>query len=355
MYWKVQKINFDGKKAISVDSNCIFTGKRKTYTAMNGGEIIICAGALGSPKILINSLLKPVYSNDDSDDSNNGSHKQQVGWKSSPVFIPGIGNNLQDHTTLPLISFSNWSSPLKNGKGNTLPPNGVHGWINLDKDGNVIGKESSGGSDPVAQLLYVDGRISAALLPELMLPYYDDDSLYSKYLRPFLLNILLYLITLSIVQWFCSHCSGFLVCGTRRQSKGSILLNPDNPLLDFTIDPQYNDHNNDDIIVKNGINTANNLLKSFGIHVSIFPFFFLSQSKSIKLFTTSYYHICGTCSMPSKTDPNRETVVDDELRVKGIKNLRIADASVIPEIPSGPITATIMCIGVAAAEFIKKR
>jgi choline dehydrogenase len=59
--------------------------------------------------------------------------------------------------------------------------------------------------------------------------------------------------------------------------------------------------------------------------------------------------------MPSKSDPDRENVVDEELRVKGIRNLRIADASVIPEIPSGPITATIMCIGVAAAEFIRKK
>ena len=352
MYWNVEKISFNGTTAIGVDCSCIFTGKRRSYSPLNGGEIILCAGALGSPRILINSLLKPVY------EKNNEGQSERVGWKSSPVFLPGIGNNLQDHTTLPLISVSNWSSSFKKSEvfvaNKSLPPNGVHGWINLDKSGNVIGTES----EPAAQLLYVDGRISPSLLPELILPYYDGHSYYSNIIRPFLLRILLYLVTFSIFKWFCSHCSGFLVCCTHRDSKGSILLNPDDPLSQFAIDPQYHDpEHSDDIVVKNGMNTANKLLRSFGnsFHASIFPFPFLSQSTSIRLFSTSYYHICGTCSMPSKSDPDRETVVDEELRVKGIKNLRVADASVIPEIPSGPIAATIMCIGVAAADFLKKR
>jgi hypothetical protein len=161
MYWNVEMISFDGNKAISVDCRCSFTGKKKSYSPLNGGEIILCAGALGSPRILINSLLKPVY------DKSVDGQQERVGWKSSPVFLPGIGNNLQDHTTLPLISISNWSSSFKKNstvvKNNSCPPNGVHGWINLDKDGNVIGKEA----EPAVQLLYVDGRISPSLLPEL--------------------------------------------------------------------------------------------------------------------------------------------------------------------------------------------
>ena len=47
-----------------------------------------------------------------------------------------------------------------------------------------------------------------------------------------------------------------------------------------------------------------------------------------------------------------KAVVDSKLRVIGVKGLRVADASVIPKIPSGPIAAVCMAIGVAAAEFL---
>jgi hypothetical protein len=111
------------------------------------------------------------------------------------------------------------------------------------------------------------------------------------------------------------------------------------------------------------------------------------------LFATSYFHACGTCAMavgpegePSTTTsssssssaggsaaaavaggggsigtnaPSRrtlalssQTVVDSELRVKGVLGLRIADASVFPSIPSAPIAAVCMAVGEAAAEFL---
>ncbi|RYH14455.1 hypothetical protein EON65_33605 [archaeon] len=48
-------------------------------------------------------------------------------------------------------------------------------------------------------------------------------------------------------------------------------------------------------------------------------------------------------------------VVDEQLRVRGVQGLRIADASVIPSVPSSPIAATCMCVGVAAGMFIIKQ
>jgi len=97
-------------------------------------------------------------------------------------------------------------------------------------------------------------------------------------------------------------------------------LSPDNPKSSIAIDPQYHnpDNNNDDIIVNNAMNKALKLLKNNSYHFNIFPFPFLSRATSIKLFSTSYFHVCGTCSMPSKIDESRECVVDEELRVKGI-------------------------------------
>ncbi len=61
-------------------------------------------------------------------------------------------------------------------------------------------------------------------------------------------------------------------------------------------------------------------------------------------FSHTTYHISCTCRIGS--------VVDPRLRVFGVKNLRIADASVMPEIPSGNINAPTIMIGERAAEMI---
>lgn len=54
----------------------------------------------------------------------------------------------------------------------------------------------------------------------------------------------------------------------------------------------------------------------------------------------------------NQCSPEYEGVVDSRLRVHHIDKLRIADASVFPSIPSAPIAATVMAVGLAAGEFI---
>jgi len=64
---------------------------------------------------------------------------------------------------------------------------------------------------------------------------------------------------------------------------------------------------------------------------------------------TTVYHPCGTCRMGS--DAN--AVVDPELRVRGIDGLRIADASVMPLVPSSNIQPAVMMVAERAADFIR--
>lgn len=66
------------------------------------------------------------------------------------------------------------------------------------------------------------------------------------------------------------------------------------------------------------------------------------------------YHPCGTAKM-GDTVRDPMSVVDPELRVKGLKNLRIADASVFPLIPSVNLMLTVMAVGERAAELIIER
>ena len=52
--------------------------------------------------------------------------------------------------------------------------------------------------------------------------------------------------------------------------------------------------------------------------------------------------------------PGSNTVVDDNLKVHGIKGLRVADASIFPTIPSGNTNAACIMVGEKAAELIKQ-
>ncbi|HEY6574699.1 MAG TPA: GMC family oxidoreductase, partial [Mycobacterium sp.] len=63
---------------------------------------------------------------------------------------------------------------------------------------------------------------------------------------------------------------------------------------------------------------------------------------------TSYTHLVGTCAMGDTA----HAVVDAELRVRGIDGLRVADASVMPTVPSNNTVATVYALAERATELI---
>jgi choline dehydrogenase len=69
----------------------------------------------------------------------------------------------------------------------------------------------------------------------------------------------------------------------------------------------------------------------------------------VRMGTMSFGHPIGTARMGE----DAEAVVDSELRVHGVRLLRVADASVMPSIVSGATNAASIMIGGRAAEFIK--
>ena len=65
--------------------------------------------------------------------------------------------------------------------------------------------------------------------------------------------------------------------------------------------------------------------------------------------SASYTHLVGTCAIGDTT----MSVVDNELRVHGVDSLRIADASVMPTVPSNNTIATVYAIAERGAELIR--
>jgi len=63
---------------------------------------------------------------------------------------------------------------------------------------------------------------------------------------------------------------------------------------------------------------------------------------------TGYYHPVGSCALGTGPD----AVADLQLRVHGVAGLRVADASVFPEIPNANTHATVLAVAERAAELV---
>ena len=71
-------------------------------------------------------------------------------------------------------------------------------------------------------------------------------------------------------------------------------------------------------------------------------------AEHVRAITTSLYHPVGTCAMGTAD----HDVLDQELRVRGVEGLRVADASVMPSIVNANTQAISMVIGKRCADFI---
>ena len=68
---------------------------------------------------------------------------------------------------------------------------------------------------------------------------------------------------------------------------------------------------------------------------------------------TTTFHLMGTCRMGPESDPT--SVVDDQLRVRGMQGLRVVDASIMPTMPSANLNASVLMIAEKAADIIRGR
>lgn len=67
----------------------------------------------------------------------------------------------------------------------------------------------------------------------------------------------------------------------------------------------------------------------------------------------SFFHYSSTCRMAALDDIEDPGVVDDELKVHGISNLRVCDASVFPQVPAAHLQAPVIAVAERCADMIR--
>jgi choline dehydrogenase len=144
----------------------------------------------------------------------------------------------------------------------------------------------------------------------------------------------------------------------RPESKGTIHIGGPNPFDAPKIRPNFLDNKLDQDTLIAGLHLCRSVGETEAMkqHISheMNPGSSVTTDEGMLQFArdtgATTYHPMGTCKMGS--DPM--AVVDDRLRVHGIENVRVADASIMPTMPSGNINAPVIMIAEKAADMIKE-
>ncbi len=144
----------------------------------------------------------------------------------------------------------------------------------------------------------------------------------------------------------------------RPESLGYVRVKTSDPFASPIIQPNYLAHEEDQRVLLAGIKLSRKLMYTTplapyfdheaypGIHIqSDDELLDVARQRS-----TTVYHLMGTCRMGPITDPT--AVVDDQLRVHGMKNLRVIDASIMPTMLSANLNAGVLMIAEKGADMV---
>ena len=153
----------------------------------------------------------------------------------------------------------------------------------------------------------------------------------------------------------------FLVALAHPYSRGTVHIASASPSTPPTIDPRYLSHPLDVEILARHVRYIPNIAKteplaSFvkeggkrlpeGMDISTLD----ATKEHVRRNLITNNHPCGTCAMLPQ---EKGGVVDENLRVHGVKNLRVVDASIFPMIPRGNIQSSVYAVAERAADLIK--
>lgn len=264
-------------------------------------EIILCAGAIDTPRLLMLSGIGPA------------DELRALGI--APVLdLPGVGANLQDHVETVVT----WES--------IGPPGESINGLDLGLYARLTDSETY---DMQATIGHFSYWLHAAPFDDLPRP---------------------------------EHAFTFAPNVARPASRGRICLASADPSVKPIIDPRYltDPDGHDERILVEGIRLARRLADTSALRDwvvrEVSPGPTLTTDEALGTYARRYsntvYHPSGTCRMGAADDDR--VVVDPRLKVRGLAGLRIADASIFPELVRVNPNMTVVMIGARAADLIRE-
>lgn len=271
------------------------------------GEVIVCSGAFESPRLLMASGI------------GDPEVLREAGVE-LVVDLPGVGRNLQDHAEGLVV----WETRTPTSAESATGWDAGYLWGNSHADGDYAGL------DPVPRVTthvpvetWVEQLVRAGIdLPE--------------------------------------HYAGVAPNVSRPSSRGRVWITSADPDAGLQIDYGYftDDSGDDEAALVAGVRNARAVAAAepFASEIvrEVFPGPDVVTDEDIsaaeRAVHQTVYHPCGTCAIGGDEDP--AAVLDPALQVRGVRGLRVADASAFPTVTSTNPVVTIMMLAERAAELV---
>ena len=291
----------------------------RQFRVRSGGEVVLAAGAFGSPQLLLLSGIGP------------GAHLQAHGVEVAHD-LPGVGANLHDHPDTVLVV----DAPAARDAVGILPAQLPRYWRaaaqwRRERQGLLTSNFAEAGG-------FLKTAASEAL-PDLQLHF-------------IIAKLQDHGRKISLGNGYSCH-----VCLLRPQSRGSVQLASPDPFTAPLIDPAFLTHPDDVARLVKGVRLSREILRQPALAAFRGQEAALSRhavtdaeiEHYIRSTSDTVYHPVGSCRM----GPDAGAVVDAQLRVHGVGGLRVADASIMPAINGGNTNAPTIMIGEKAADLLR--
>lgn len=296
------------------------------------GEVVMAAGALETPKLLMLSGVGP---------------GEVLRAHGVPVVldVPGLGRNLHDHPNVPLFFVSR-------GRVDCNYPQ-LYSFFRTHEPAAL----PRGQSDTCYVFWPARSAMKQAVqrvLPGQVLP----PALYDGPAKELLRTGVGLAFGVPGVERLVEQLYGIVVILGKPKSRGQLRLASTSPRAQAEIDPAYFSDPADMATMVEGVARARKLARSGALAAwgsrELMPGPFHRSPEAIARWVAknaiTTYHFAGTCRMGD----DEAAVCDPRLRLRGTDNVRVADASAIPSTPVSALNAPSMLVGWRAAEFMRE-
>lgn len=315
----VDKVIFEGKTAIGVE----FIQKGTRHTVRANKEVILSAGALNSPQILMRSGVGAAE--DITPHGIDLVHK-----------LPGVGQNMQDH--LGVVSQFSCTKPV------TL--HGAAVWWRTAMAGlqYLLFGKGKAAFPPTAGGAFIKSHPDKDI-PDMQLTYVSVAMIDSHG-------------RLGLTK---EHGFSCIVYGCRPQSRGSLTLKSADPEEAPALNPNYLSAEQDIIDLRNGLRETRRVFMQSAFDryrgVQLKPGADVDMDNDeqlddwIRKTAETLYHPVGTCKMGTDS----MAVTNEYGQVRGMKNLRVVDASLMPTLIGGNTNAPVIMMAEKISDHIRGR